>query len=328
MPDELAGTRGAMPDKGKPKELGGYKNTAFRLCLAGILLVLIIIYIISKFVYPDTEIIPTDFFFAVAIAQMFLMWLDGIREKTLILWADRQKNDLAEMKSKFTMITSHELMTPIAVIKGYLGLLNDGLMGPLTNDQKQALDTITRHVTRLEQLKSTLSNLYVSTQAITLRELKPSSLQELIRVTADDALPLVKKRNLSLVTEVDEKLLPVTIDAAEIRHVLMSIILNSIRFTPDGGRIVIRARDAGDDIRIEVEDNGVGIRKEKIPVIFDGFYEIGDTTQHHSGGIEFRSGGLGLGLTIAKNIIESYKGKIWAESDPGKFTKVMFTLPK
>jgi len=305
-----------------------FRNTAFRLCLAGILLILIAIYIVNKFVYPDMEIIPTDFFFAVAIAQMFLLWFDGVREKNFLIWAHSQRDALNEMKLKFTMLTSHELMTPIAVIKGYLGLLNDGLMGPLAGDQKNALDTITRHMARLEQLKTTLSSLYADSKGVIRKDAKPSSLQELIKTTASDAMPFVKKRNLSLALDIDEGLPPLMIDAAEIRHVLMSLILNSIRFTPDGGRIAVRARDAGRDVRVEVEDNGIGIPKDKLKVVFEGFYEAGNAEYHHSGTIEFKSGGLGLGLTIAKSILESYGGKIRAESEPERSTKLIFTLPK
>ncbi len=312
----------------KQKESGEFGNTAFRLCLAGILLALIAIYIINKFIYPDTQIIPTDFFFAMAIAQMFLLWLDGVREKNFILWTHRQKDELAEMKSKFTMIASHELMTPIAVIKGYLSLLSDGIMGPLGAEQKKSLDTITRHMTRLEELKTTLLNLYADSKGMIRKGTRPSSLQELIKATAGDAMPFIRKRNLSLALEVDEGLPPLTIDAAEIRHVLMSLILNSIRFTPDGGRITVRAHDAGKSVRVEVEDNGIGIPKEKLRIIFESFYEAGDIAQHHSGNIEFKSGGLGLGLTIAKAVIDGYSGRIWAESEPGKSTKVIFTLPK
>ena len=80
-------------------------------------------------------------------------------------------------------------------------------------------------------------------------------------------------------------------------------------------------------MRVEVEDDGIGMPKDRIKKVFESFYEIRDIKKHSSGNIEFRSSGLGLGLTIARNIVEAHNGSIWADSEEGKFSRFTFTLP-
>lgn len=315
--------------KNKKKEnTSEFKSTSFRVALLGIIGCLIVIRLVNEFVYPQTQILPGDFFFAVAIAQLFFLWFDEVREKGHILWVQKKKDELNVMKSKFTLITSHELMTPISVIKAYTGLLLEEKLGRLSGDQRHAMDAIERHLTRLEEIRKTLSKLYSGSRLVIERDFKPGFIEELIKLTSNDIIPFVKKRNQALSLEIEENLPPVMMDIKEIRQVLTNLLLNSIRFTPDQGRIIIRAKDIGKDVCVEVEDNGIGIPKDKLQIIFESFYEAGETLQHSSGGIEFKSGGIGLGLTIAKNIIDAHKGKIWAESEVGKYTKLIFTLPK
>lgn len=233
------------------------------------------------------------------------------------------------MKSKFTLITSHELMTPITVIKGYMKMLMNKALGELTEDQKKALDVINKYFGRLEAIKSSLTNLSSMTSPKALHEtLKPASIESIIKTTATDMMPFIKKRHQSIGVKIEGAIPQVKMNINGIRQVLVNLLLNAIRFTPDDGRITIRAIDANDSIRVEVEDNGIGIPEDKLKDVFESFYEIQDIQKHSSGTIEFKSSGIGLGLTIAKNIVDSHKGKIWVESEVGKFTRFIFTLPK
>ncbi len=304
------------------------ETNKFRIALLAIIVLLIIIYLIDVFVYPESEIIPPDFFFAVVIVQLFFLWFDDVREKHRILWLQKKREELGDMKSKFALITSHELMTPITVIKGYINLMTDRLLGDLTEKQKSALSIMNKYFTRLEEIKDSLSKLCSGTSISPKESLQPSSIEILIRTTADDILPFVKKRNQDLRIEIERNIPEVMMDRNGIRQVLVNLLLNAVRFTPDKGNIAIRAKDEKDNIRVEIEDNGIGISKDKLASIFESFYEIQDTNTHSSGSIEFKSGGMGLGLAIAKNIIDAHKGKIWAESEEGRFSNFIFTLPK
>lgn len=304
------------------------KTSKFRIVLLAIIVFLILIRLVDIFIYPETEILPTDFLLAVAIVQLFFLWFDGVKEKHRILWVQKKKEELNEMKSKFTVITSHELMTPITVIKAYMSLLMDEILGKLTEEQKDALDKMDQYFTRLEEIKNDLSRLYSGTPPSFEENLKPGSMERLIRATADDIMPFIKRRNQNILVEIEKNIPQVVMDARGIRQVLVNLLLNAIRFTPDNGRITIRAKDEKDDIRVEVEDNGIGIPMDKLSSIFESFYEAQDTDKHSSGSIEFKSGGMGLGLTIAKNIIDAHNAKIWVESEVDKFSNFIFTIPK
>jgi signal transduction histidine kinase len=219
-------------------------------------------------------------------------------------------------------------MTPITVIKGYIDLMTEKILGELTEKQKNALDTINKYFARLEEIKNNLSKLYVGVASPIEERLEETSIEVLIRTTVEDVMPFANKRSQKLSIEVERDIPHIMMDRGGIRQVLVNLLLNSVRFTADGGNIVVRAKDSDQGIRIEVEDDGVGIPKAKLENIFESFYEVGDTDKHFSGTIEFKSGGMGLGLTIAKNIVAAHEGDIWAESELGKFTRIILTLPK
>lgn len=305
-----------------------YKRSKFRIALLAIMLFLIAIRFVDLFIYPDTDILPANFFFAVAIVQLFFLWFDEVKEKYHILWVQKKKDELNEMKSKFMLITSHELLTPIAVIKLHLSLFAREALGSLSDKQKNALTDMDKHVERLVHIKDALLKIYYGSPDSFRERLKPEPIEPLIRGAADDVMPFVRQRNQNFSIEIDEGIPKAYLGPREIKQVLVNLLLNSIRYTPDNGSIKIKAKDDKDSIRVEVEDNGIGIPSDKLDTIFESFYEAQDTTRHSSGTVEFMSGGIGLGLTVARKIITDHKGRIWAESIPNGFTRLVFTIPK
>ena len=305
-----------------------YQPSRFRVALLTIIILLIAIHLIDKHVYPDTEILPTNFFFSVVLVQLFFLWFDGVKEKNRILWVQEKKDELNEMKDKFALITSHELMTPITIIREYVNLMAEKILGEVNEKQKDALNVMNKYFLRLEEIRNNLSQLYVGAPPAIEERLERTSIEVLARTTAEDIMPFIKKRNQTLSLEIERDIPHVPMDRSAIRQVLVNLLLNAIRFTPDEGRIVVRAKSDKRGMRVEVEDNGMGIPKDKLENIFESFYEVQDTSHHSSGSIEFKSGGMGVGLTIAKNIIDAHEGEIWAESEVDKYSRVIFTLPK
>ncbi|MEE8359852.1 MAG: HAMP domain-containing sensor histidine kinase [Candidatus Omnitrophota bacterium] len=303
-------------------------GNAFSAALLLILIVLIAIRLIEIFIYPDSIIIPSYVLFSVAMLGIFFLWLYAIKEKHRLIWLQKKKEELDEMKSKFTLITSHELMTPITVIKGYLKLLENKTLGGLTEKQERALDIINKYFGRLEGIKDNLTKLSTGTRKSLIGNLQPVSIEVLIRLTAREITPFIDKRGQRLQVDVEEDTPFVRMDINGIQEVLLNLLLNAIRFTPDGGKITVRAKGLKDRIQIEVEDSGIGIPKDRLKSIFESFYELRDIKKHSSGSIEFKSSGLGLGLAIAKDIVAAHKGQIWVESELGKFSRFTFTLPK
>ncbi len=308
-----------------------YSKPAGRLYGVALLIMLVFLIFIrltEVYIYPGSVIIPPDFFLIAVIIQMFFLWLYTVREKERILWIEKKREELGEMKSKFTLITSHELMTPITVIKGYMKLMMDRALGELTPKQKNALDVMNKYFERLETIKSNLTRLSSEKPESIEKNLKQASIESIIRTTAEDMGTFLNKRRQHLELQIERGMPDIDIDINGIRQVLANLLLNAIRFTPDNGRITIRAKDDKDNIRVEVEDNGIGIPGESLKSIFESFYEVQDIRKHSSGSIEFKSSGIGLGLTIAKKIIDFHNGRIWAESEVDKFSRFIFTLAK
>jgi signal transduction histidine kinase len=273
-------------------------------------------------------IIPPELFFGTAIAGLALLWYYSVKEREKIARLREKAVELNDMKTKFTLAASHELMTPITVIKGYLKLMQDKVLGGLTDKQANAIGVINKYFDRLEKIKNNLAKLASGPARLPASSLQPISIDVLARLTTREIAPFLDQRKQSLSVEMREGMPMIKVDINGIQEVLLNLLLNAIRFTPDGGRITLRARDEGDSVRVEVEDTGIGIPKEKLESIFESFYEIKDIKKHSSGSIEFKSSGMGVGLAIAKNIIRSHHGRIWAESEEGKYSRFIFTIPK
>lgn len=237
-----------------------------------------------------------------------------------------EKDTLNEMKFKFAMITSHELKTPCSVIKSCMFLLKDA--NELDRDQKKVINLIDKNVSKLGNIAGNLAKLYSGSLMPFESNMKQSSIEEVIMEVVDDIEPIVKSRNQSLSVEMDKNLAMIMIDQKGIKEVIINLLLNSVRFTQDKGKIVIRVKETDDNLRVEIEDNGIGIPEDKQHRIFESFYEVHDILEHSSGSVEFKSGGMGIGLAIVKNTIDLHHGRIWVESEEGKFSRFIFTIPK
>jgi signal transduction histidine kinase len=306
----------------------GIRKSGFSAALLVIFTAMAAIKFINIFVYPDSVILPPDFFFAVIIAQLFFLWFYSVKEKHRLVWLQKKRQELADMKSKFTLITSHELMTPITVVKGYMKLMKDKVLGGLTKEQEGALDVMDKYFDRLETIKENLRALSLGNKRSFAENLKKEQVEPIANAVMHDMAPFFRKRRQNASLVIDGKLPEIMIDRIGVRQVLENLIMNAIRFTPDSGMIAVRIKEEAGAVRFEVEDNGIGIPRDKLERIFESFYELQDIKKHSSGSIEFRSGGMGLGLAVAKNIVEAHGGRIWAESEVGKYSRFIFRLPK
>jgi signal transduction histidine kinase len=228
--------------------------------------------------------------------------------------------DLDRMKAEFMSIATHELKTPINVISGYAELMQERVYGDLNERQHEALAAVREQV----RLLTTLVN-----QLLDISRLEAGGLRMQFHdvVVADlfDRVgrafgPLAEKKRITFTVDVDPAT-PATFpgDADRLRdQVLGNLLSNALKFTPEAGRIAVRARGADGSIVIEVADTGPGIPADKLPRIFDKFFQVGD----HA-----RSKGAGLGLAIAHEVIDAHGGRITAESQPGHGTTFRITLP-
>lgn len=236
--------------------------------------------------------------------------------------AKQDLEKLDSIKTDFVTIASHELRTPLAQVRGYTDIidsLNDQEI--LTKPQTKTLVSNLRRATeRMEELISAMmdvSQLDVNAMDLRFVRTKPDTI---IRLAIDPLKDAIAQRNLTVETHDLSELPAIQADMQRIVQAFSNIVVNAIKFTPDGGKIEIfgktEVRDKTDHVLFAIKDTGVGIQPHDIELIFQKFYRGFDPQLHSTGTYKFMGAGPGLGTTIAKGIIEGHGGKIWAES-PG-----------
>ncbi len=226
--------------------------------------------------------------------------------------ADRLKDEIVQN-------VSHELRTPLTFIKGYVDLLLDGSMGPLTEAQREAVEIIAEKTNLLARLVGDI---------VTLQRIERGTLSceavdivALARVAVQSFQLTVTQPGLEFTMEDPGGPLMVWGDRERLSQVLDNLLHNAVKFSPNGGRITVRVADHGDYVLVSVQDTGIGIPPDKLDRIFDRFYQVDGSTKR-------RFGGMGLGLAIVKRIVEAHGGRVWAESELGKGSTFYFTVPK
>jgi signal transduction histidine kinase len=228
--------------------------------------------------------------------------------------------ELDRMKAEFMSIATHELKTPINVISGYAELMEERVYGDVNDRQTEALRAMRDQIRSLGLLVN---------QLLDISRLEAGGLRlQILDVVVSDFFgritrsfgPLAQKKQIAFAVE-PEPNLPATFpgDADRLRdQVLGNLISNALKFTPEGGAVTVRARTDGSDVIIEVQDTGPGIPADKLPFIFDKFFQVGE---------QARSRGAGLGLAIAHEIVDAHGGHIRAVSEPGAGTTFTIELP-
>ncbi len=228
--------------------------------------------------------------------------------------------ELNRVKSDFVSSVSHELRTPLTSILGYVEILGDGYGGELSDEQTRMMAIVGRNAERLLGLIEELL-LMGSLESGTLKlALAPVSVKALLDDAYQAVLPELSARSLEVVLDVASDADIITGDPRRLDRALINLLTNAIKFTPDGGRVTVSTRRAGDRVRIEVADTGIGIPLEDQAKIFDRFFRS-------SSAAHLAVPGTGLGLAITKMIIEGHGGEIEVSSTPGEGTRFTLTLP-
>ncbi|MBN2118715.1 MAG: HAMP domain-containing histidine kinase [Anaerolineales bacterium] len=210
---------------------------------------------------------------------------------------------------------SHELRTPITVIQGNV----EGILDGLYPADEARLKSIIEETQILSRLVDDLRTLALAESGALHLKREPTNLMELMRDAISGLESQAKEKDIRIEMSLESEE-EANIDPQRVREVLTNLLSNALRYTPRGGEINVRLTEAGAggerSATISVEDNGPGIEAADLPHVFERFYKSSD------------SGGMGLGLSIAKYLVEAHGGKIWAESEVGKGTKISFSLPQ
>lgn len=232
--------------------------------------------------------------------------------------ANEELKELDRIKTEIIQNVSHELRTPLTLIMGYAELLEQGIIEG-EEDVREAgrlMLTHARHLRRLvEQL---LAFQRMERSGISLY---PFDLYAWLQDVITAWRPALSKAGLELVAEVEPDVDGVVGNESYLRQVVDNLLDNARKFSPDGGRITLRAWRDRDEVYISVSDQGIGVPPDKLPRLFDRFYQVDASPRR-------KYGGMGIGLALCKEIVERHGGRIWAESaGPGKGLTVTFTLP-
>ncbi len=233
-----------------------------------------------------------------------------------------------QLKTAFIEVASHEFNTPITLVLGLTELLR--LANPDRSDQEQEiLRQITSSGRQLARLVTSMLTLLRAEDFRKTLQRRPVNLDELIRRVVDQVRPFINARRLQLQLQVADDLGRFEVDADKISAVLINLLTNAIKFTPDGGQISLSARpDATGEAVIVVEDRGVGLEPRALEHLFQPFFTQFDPSRHSSGDFGFCKRGLGLGLCIAKQFVDMHGGRIFAESVDSGGTRITAILPR
>lgn len=234
--------------------------------------------------------------------------------------ANEKLKELDLMKTRFLANMSHELRTPLNSIIGFTEILLDKLFGDINEKQGRHLRHIHTSGNILLQLIDDILDLSKIEAGKIELVFEEADLGSIINEACKIIQPMVekKKQDLRMNLELSSK---AYVDPKRIHQIILNLLNNAIKFTPEGGSVAIEAVEDQKEFRINITDTGIGLRSDELEVIFNEFRQVDSS-------VAKEHGGTGLGLSIAKRLVQMHKGRIWAESEYGKWSKFIFTLPK
>jgi signal transduction histidine kinase len=224
------------------------------------------------------------------------------------------------MKSDFVSMVAHEIKSPLNSVLMQLKVVMDGLAGELTEKQKEILEKSSRKIYSLTTLASELLDLSKIESGLINQDREELDIIELIRNQAEFYRDKAVSKGIDIDVQVTRKEIFMMGNRTNIEELVSNLISNAIRYSPDGGRIVVRADENKDRVKIVVSDTGLGIPEDEIAHIFDRFFRVKNEKTRHING-------TGLGLAIVKSIVEAHHGSIKVESELGKGTSFSVYFP-
>jgi signal transduction histidine kinase len=244
-----------------------------------------------------------------------------LREKEVRL--EERARDLLEAareKSQFMVNVTHELRTPLHGILGLSDLLREGIYGPVTEAQKESLGGIDTSAKNLLELIDGLLLLARSEAGKLELTVAPVAVEEVVDRVAATGRWMRGTKELTIDVSVPQGLPELWTDRGKLAQILVNLLANAIKFTPEGGRVAIEARREGEGVTVAVRDTGIGIPAAELGRIFEAFHQVDGSSSRAYGGV-------GLGLTLVQTLARMLEGEVRAESAEGKGSTFTLTLP-
>lgn len=260
--------------------------------------------------------VDDDVYFLTAVANLGAIALENAK-----LYEALRASDA--LRKRLFAITSHDLREPLVTAYSYLKAILDGVAGEVRPQLGEMLERVAKRLEELLQLHSTIIEARGFDAEQVVKQMGEVCLRELVEQSVESVQVSAQSKGIALKMEMAAEPCLLCGSGNHLRRVLLNLLSNAIKFTPVAGEVVVRLKEMEDCFQVDVIDNGSGIALEDLPHVFEEFYRGGSAPAK----------GLGLGLSVAKRVVEAHKGTIWAESPyPGlgcaKGTKVSFALPK
>jgi signal transduction histidine kinase len=227
----------------------------------------------------------------------------------------KQMERVDKSKSAFISVAAHELKTPITLIEGYASMMDDLMEQGKATNLDSLLAGMNTGIDRLRAIVDDMIDVSMIDNQLLQLTFQPMQISQMVNALCIELEPTIHNRKLKMdIKESDGHKQWIYMDGARMMQALRNVINNAIKYTPDGGTITIDGRILPGFIEVTIADTGIGISTENQTAIFEKFGQLGRVDLHSSGKTKFKGGGPGLGLPIARGILEAHGGSIWVES--------------
>lgn len=263
-------------------------------------------------------LMASDMIFTDALIYLTRLEADSLLSdmRSQLRKAEAHVKRLDKSKSNFIAVAAHELRTPLTLVEGYADMVANTLWAQTDPQAPVLLEGIDSGTKRLRQIINDLIDVSLLDLKMMELHIQPVWLLHILNAAERNVSKTLGSRQVSVI--IDKETIPVQptyADSDRLLQAIEKVLTNAVKYTPDGGQVMVRARELPGFTDIMIIDTGIGIESANLPHIFDTFSALGDASLHSSGKTKFKGGGPGLGLPIAKGIIEAHGGTIWAESD-------------
>lgn len=263
-----------------------------------------------------------DLHLAALVAEQAAAVIENARLYKRVREDVKELKRLNDVKSQFLGMVSHDLLSPISSVEGFVGLLlrEDAEVGPLTERQRNFLALCGKSLGRVTSLiDDLLDHSRIEAGAVKMR-MEPLELGDILEAARRDHAAQAEEKKISLTADSPADPIGVTADPLRLRQVLDNLVRNALKFTPGGGSVSLSVRLQGAEAVVSVKDTGIGLSEHERIKVFDRYYQVEKDASK-------RARGAGLGLAICKSLVEHHGGRIWVDSVPGRGSDFQFSLP-
>ena len=253
--------------------------------------------------------------------QLRIVIRRGLERRSLAIESERLRREKELMRENFVTLVSHQLRSPLASVRQYFGVIREGFAGDVTDKQKEIIEKAGKYLDDLMQLINDWLDMARIDSGRMVARFEPVALEPLLSEILELAKPLAEAGKVTLDLHLGHDTCPAYGDRESLKQAITNLVSNAIHYNREGGTVVVSTREQGHGLVVEVADTGIGISRDNLPFIFDEFFRVKSSQTRHVSG-------TGLGLPIAKRIIEAHNGRIEVSSELGKGTTFRILLPK